>query len=420
MLFATLYPLDSGDFDELRGAVEKLALNDASVTVEPEASSALGNGLKCGFLGLLHMEVFHQRLTDEFNTPVLLTTPQVPYVVVDRSVPLQEGEVDLEGGGGGNVDGGFVGSVAASPADEASSSPLSSPRRYRTITSLSEWPLDEARRGSGKKQRYGVLEPMVRATIISPSEYLGALLEEILSRRGEAVEVAAAAGDTTATATATETAARGAPPPAVGEAREATATEAATEAASAAPPPPTSAQALAHAQEGSMWYLDDGRVVLRYRLPWSEVVVDFHDRVKTLTSGYASFNYTEDAPRAANLAKVDVSVNGENVDALSFVAFHDQAQSRGRRVCQRLQKVVKRQNFEVVLQAKVGAKVLARERIAPYRKDVLVKSGKNVGGGDVTRKRKLLEKQKKGKARAKSVGRVELSQEAFWSVIAPE
>ena len=134
------------DFDELRGAVEKLALNDASVTVEPEASSALGNGLKCGFLGLLHMEVFHQRLTDEFNTPVLLTTPQVPYVVVDRSVPLQEGEVDLEGGGGGNVDGGFVGSVAASPADEASSSPLSSPRRYRTITSLSEWPLDEARR----------------------------------------------------------------------------------------------------------------------------------------------------------------------------------------------------------------------------------------------------------------------------------
>ena len=317
-LFATLYPLDSGDFAELRGAVEKLTLNDASVSVEVEVSQALGHGLKCGFLGLLHMEVFHQRLEEEFEQSVLLTTPQVPYLIVDTRDPEEE--------------------------------------KRTLVTSLSQWPeeanqINPNRSGGGTLQ---VFEPMVVATILSPEDYLGALLEELRNRRGV---------------------------------------------------------------EEDLVYLDDSRILLKYAIPWSEVVIDFHDVVKTKTSGYASFNFVETDPRPARLVKVDLSVNGEIVDALSFVTYPDDAPKRGRAVAQKLQKVVERQQFEVIIQAKVGMKVLARERIAPYRKDVLTKSGKTVGGGDVTRKRKLLEKQKQGKKRAKSVGKVELTQEAFSSVI---
>jgi len=164
-------------------------------------------------------------------------------------------------------------------------------------------------------------------------------------------------------------------------------------------------------------YLDDGQVILKALIPWAEVASDLHDTIQSLTSGFASLSYVEASPRIAKVVKVDIVLNGDAIDALSFVCHKDQAYERGRRVAKHLQTVVTRQQFEIVIQAKIGAKVLARTRIAPYRKDVLTKSGKTVGGGDSSRKRKLLDKQKKGKARAKTVGKVKLSQEAFWAVL---
>lgn len=309
MLYASMFPVDSGNFNSLKTAVDKLTLNDSSVTVEIESSNALGNGLKCGFLGLLHMEVFHQRLTDEFDVPVIATTPQVPYVVVDHKA-----------------------------------------RTRHTITSLADWPEHAGERTSPLE----IFEPMVTATVLAPAEHLGSLLDELRSRRGD---------------------------------------------------------------QQTLTYLEDGRVLLRYELPWAEVAVDLHDKIQTMTSGYASFSYVESDPRPARVVKVDLAINNEVVDALSFVCFHENAPAMGRRLAQRLEKVIDRQQFEIIIQAKVRSKVLARARVAPYRKDVLIKSGKVVGGGDVTRKRKLLEKQKKGKARAKSVGKVQLNQKAFWAVM---
>ncbi|CAM9278328.1 unnamed protein product [Ascophyllum nodosum] len=310
MLFASVYPLDDGDFESLLRAVERLALNDAAIKWEREHSLALGMGLRMGFLGVLHMEVFHQRLVDEFDTPVLLTTPTVPY------------QIQPSGG-----------------------------REPFTVVNLSDWPDVSSKDGS----KFKVLEPIVDATIITPCDSLGSILTLLKNRRGH---------------------------------------------------------------QTSLKYLDDGRVLLEYKLPWQEVVSDLHDQqAKTLSSGYASFDYSAAPPEPADLVKVDIAINGDPVDALSFICHREAAQSRGRDVAKRLKEVIDRQQFEVVVHAKMGAKPFAKERIAPYRKDVLTKSGKTVGGGDPSRKKKLLEKQKKGKARAKTVGRVQLSQEAFWAVL---
>ena len=324
MLFASIYPLDTQDFDSLELAVNKLTLNDASVTVQREGSNtSLGSGLRCGFLGLLHMEVFNQRLRDEFGTAVLLTSPTVPYKIVQ---PLPEGE----GGRDGEV-------------------------TERIIQTLADWP-DPATTPNYRDLR--IEEPVVEATVLTPVKCLGAITTCLKERRGVQEDIK---------------------------------------------------------------YLDDKNVVLKYRLPWQEVVTDLHDVVKNVSAGYASLNYREAGYASDDLVKVELALNGDEVDALSFVCHRAKAEREGRRVALKLKTVIDRQNFEINIQAKVGRKVVARERVAPYRKDVLVtKAGKNVGGGDVTRKKKLLEKQKQGKKRAKMVGKVSLSQEAFWAVISKD
>ncbi|CAM9584087.1 unnamed protein product, partial [Discosporangium mesarthrocarpum] len=316
MLFASVYPLDDGDFESLIGAVERLALNDASLEWERENSTALGLGLRMGFLGVLHMEVFHQRLVDEFNTPVLLTAPTVPY----RCEPIDWKNKDITP---------FV------------------------VVNLADWP-NPTPTGGGHGMKFKVLEPMVDATVITPSTCLGSMLALFQERRGRQIHLK---------------------------------------------------------------YLDDTRVLLQYRMPWQEVIGDLNDQAKNISSGYASFDYREAEPEAGDLVKVDIAVNGESVDALSFICHRDKAQRLGRDVAKRLKEVISRQQFEVVIHARLGVKPFAKERIPPYRKDVLTKSGKTVGGGDVSRKKKLLEKQKKGKLRAKTVGKVQLGQEAFWSVL---
>ena len=321
MLFASIYPLDTQDFDSLELAVNKLTLNDASVTVQREGSNtSLGSGLRCGFLGLLHMEVFNQRLRDEFGTAVLLTSPTVPYKIVQP----------LEGGREGEVS-------------------------ERIIQTLADWP-DPATTLNYRDLR--IEEPVVEVTVLTPVKCLGAITTCLKERRGVQEDIK---------------------------------------------------------------YLDDENVVLIYRLPWQEVVTDLHDVVKNVSAGYASLNFREAGYASDDLVKVELALNGEEVDALSFVCHRAKAEREGRRVALKLKNVIDRQNFEINIQAKVGRKIVARERVAPYRKDVLVtKSGKNVGGGDVTRKKKLLEKQKQGKKRAKMVGKVSLSQEAFWAVISKD
>ncbi|ETW01271.1 GTP-binding protein LepA [Aphanomyces invadans] len=304
MVFASMYPTDDCNFDDLRTAMGKLTLNDASVSTQVENSGALGMGFRCGFLGLLHMEVFHQRLADEQNMQVLVTAPMVPYKIIDAK---------------GNE------SIVETPADFPEST------KY-----------------------YQVEEPMVEASILTPSDYVGAILVLTNDKRGV---------------------------------------------------------------QTNMVYLEDGRVALTFLLPWQEVVTDFYNELKTITSGYASLNYREVEPQKADIVKVDVLINGKVLDALSFVCHRSKATAAGRALCLKLKNVIDRQQYEISIQATLGAKVFAKERIAPFRKDVLIKSGKAVGGGDITRKQKLLKKQKEGKKRMKTVGNVQLSQSAFWSVM---
>ena len=354
MLFASLYPSDGTDFDALVRAVEKLALTDAAVSHAVERSTALGLGLRCGFLGVLHMEVFVQRLEDEHGVGVLATTPLVPYTIVRGRRRAAAGE------GGG-----------AEAAEE------------EVITSLADWP--DARRearGGGGGGGFRVLEPIVEVTAIAPAACAGALMDEMHARRGTQREVRP---------------------------------------------------------------VDDGeRVLVRYDVPWGEVVTGLHDAVKSLSAGHASLDVREisareqggppsdgpspDGPpsaataaarREADLVKVDVLLNGEPTPPLAFVCHRDAAAREGRRLAARLKDAIERQQFEVRIQAAVGAKVVASERIAPFRKDVL-DNGKGgvVGQGDFTRKKKLLEKQKRGKARMRAFGKVPLSQEALWAMTA--
>jgi len=299
VVFCGLFPVDTNDFSTLREALDKLSLNDASFSFEAETSAALGFGFRCGFLGLLHMEVIRDRLTREFNLDLISTAPSVVY-----QIELTDGKrFDLH-----------------NPAD------MPEVTRIRQIE-----------------------EPWIKATIMTPDEYLGPVLTLCTERRGEQIDLTYAGN----------------------------------------------------------------RAMVVYRLPLNEVVFDFYDRLKSVTKGYASFDYAVDDYRAGDLVKVSILVNSDPVDALSMIVHREQAENRGRAICIRLKDLVPRQMFKVALQAAIGGKVIARETISALRKDVTAKCY----GGDITRKKKLLEKQKEGKKKMRQFGKVEIPQNAFFEAL---
>jgi GTP-binding protein LepA len=300
MVFCGLFPVNSDRYEELRDALEKLALNDAALSYEPESSQALGFGFRCGFLGLLHMDIVRERLEREYDLELLATTPTVEYEVIltDRTVVEVHSPVDM-------------------------------PERVR---------IDEIR------------EPYIRATILCPKEFVGPVMELCQERRGDHV---------------------------------------------------------------ALHYLSAERVQIQYDLPLAEIVLDFFDQLKSRTKGYASLDYELIGLRESDLVKLDILLAGDMVDALSMIVHKDKAYSAGRAMTERLRKQIPRQQFEVAIQASVGTKIIARESVKAVRKDVIAKCY----GGDITRKRKLLEKQKEGKKRMKQVGRIEVPQEAFLSVL---
>ena len=295
MVFSGLYPIDAGDYPELRDALDKLKLSDAALAYEPETSVALGFGFRCGFLGLLHLEIVTERLSREFGLDLITTAPSVIYEVKSES-----GDII-------------------------------------TVTNPSEYP-------EGKID--SVSEPVVRASVLTPKDYVGAVMDLCQTRR---------------------------------------------------------------ASLQGMDYLSEERVELKYTIPLGEIVFDFFDQLKSRTQGYASFDYEPEGRQDADLVKVDILLQGERVDAFSAIVHRDKAYSYGTLMADRLRKLIPRQQFEVPIQAAIGARIIARETIRAIRKDVLAKCY----GGDISRKRKLLEKQKEGKKRMKMVGRVEVPQEAF-------
>ncbi|MDD3392861.1 MAG: translation elongation factor 4 [Bacilli bacterium] len=303
MVFCGLYPIESSKYPDLREALEKLKLNDAALEFEPETSKALGFGFRCGFLGLLHMEIIEERIEREFNISLIATSPSVIYEIV-----LTDGSVI-------NID-----------------SPVKFPERSKIES---------------------IKEPYIRTNIFVPSDYIGSIMELCQNKRGSYI---------------------------------------------------------------SMEYLDKTRVNIHYDLPLSEIVYDFFDKLKSSTKGYASFDYEFTGYKASQLVKMDILLNGEVVDALSIIVHKDFAYDRGRIVVEKLRKIIPRQQFEVPIQACIGSKAIARADIKAMRKNVLAKCY----GGDVSRKRKLLEKQKEGKKRMKMVGNVELPSEAFLSVLSME
>ncbi|MCZ8518690.1 MULTISPECIES: translation elongation factor 4 [Paenibacillus] len=300
MVFCGLYPIETNDYNDLREALEKLQLNDASLSFEPETSTALGFGFRCGFLGLLHMDVIQERIEREFDIPLITTAPSVVFKVHETN---------------GNV---------------------------LNIENPSLFP------EPGKIDF--VEEPYVKASIIVPKDYVGTIMELCQHKRGE---------------------------------------------------------------YNTMEYLDATRVTLKYDIPLSEIVYDFFDQLKSSTRGYASFDYEVSGYKQSNLVKMDIMLNGEQVDALSFIVHRDRAYNRGRIICEKLRELIPRQMFEVPIQAAIGQKIIARETVKAMRKNVLAKCY----GGDISRKRKLLEKQKEGKKRMKQVGSVEVPQEAFMAVL---
>ncbi len=302
MVYSGLYPLDGSDYPDLRDALETLQLNDAALTYEPETSVALGFGFRCGFLGLLHMEITRERLEREFNLDLISTSPNVVY------------RVEMEDGS------------------------------EHVVTNPSYWP-------EGKPRE--VFEPMVKCTIISPSEFIGSIMELCQNRRGEL---------------------------------------------------------------GGMDYLSESRVELRYTIPMAEIIFDFFDILKSRTRGYASLDYEEIGEQSAALVKVDILLQGEAVDAFSAIVHKDAAAAYGNKMTSKLKDLIPRQQFEVPIQAAIGSRIIARENIRAIRKDVLAKCY----GGDISRKRKLIEKQKEGKKRMKTIGRVDVPQEAFVAALSSE
>lgn len=301
VVFAGIYPIDASEFEMLRDAIEKLTLNDASVTIEKTSSPALGLGFRCGFLGLLHMDVFKQRLEQEYNVSAIATAPSVLYKVKLKHASEM---VDVE-----------------TPSDFPD---------------------------AGKIEE--IYEPIIRATIIVPKKYLGNIITLCEEKRGVQLD---------------------------------------------------------------MKFMDEDRIILKYKLPLTEVATDFYDKLKSFSSGYASFDYEEAGYEVEDLVKMDILLNGKPVDALACIVHNDKAYYIGRELVSKLRQVIPRQLFEVAIQAAIGAKVIARETVSALRKDVTAKCY----GGDISRKRKLLEKQKEGKKKMKQVGNVELPQEAFLTIL---
>jgi GTP-binding protein LepA len=300
MVYCGIYPLENSDFERLRDALDKLKLNDSSLFYEPESSDALGFGFRCGFLGLLHLEIVRERLEREYDLSLLATAPSVVYKVI-----LSDGsEVDVQ-----------------------------NPKL---------WPPPQ--------RLLGVKEPYVKASMMAPNEYVGAIMELCREKRGQYI---------------------------------------------------------------NMEYLTSQRVMITYKLPLGEILYDFFDALKSRTRGYGSLDYEMSGYELSDLVKLDIMLNGETVDALSFIAHQDSAYIRARVLTQRLRRIIPRQMYEVVIQASIGAKVIARESIKALRKDVLAKCY----GGDITRKKKLLEKQKEGKKRMKQIGQIEIPKDAFMSVL---
>ena len=300
MVFAGVYPIESEDFEDLRSSLEKLQLNDASLTFQPESSVALGFGFRCGFLGLLHMEIVQERLDREFDMDVITTVPNVSYKVYDKKGNMIE---------------------------------VHNPSGLPDITLIDH-----------------IEEPYIRASVITVTDYIGPIMTLCLGKRGELVK-----------------------------------------------------------QE----YISGNRVELIYDLPLGEIVIDFYDKLKSISKGYASFDYHLHDFRPSKLVKLDILLNGESVDALSTLTHADNAVSFGRRMCEKLKELIPRQQFDIAIQAAIGAKIIARETVKAVRKDVTAKCY----GGDISRKRKLLEKQKKGKKRMKQIGTVEVPQKAFLAVL---
>ncbi len=300
VVFSSIYPIDANDYEELHSAIDKLRLNDASLIYEKDSSAALGFGFRCGFLGLLHLEVVQERIEREFGLSIVLTSPSVRY-----RLTLTDGETQY----------------------------IDNPSEFPNPSSIND-----------------AEEPYITASIITPTEYLGNIITLCLEKRGT---------------------------------------------------------------QKSMTYLDPKRVELVYEMPLAEVLFDFYDRLKSISRGYASFDYAVSDYKATDLVKLDILINGKPVDALSQLVYREQAQSRARMICKRLLEEIPRQQFKIPIQGAIGSTIIARETISAFRKDVTAKCY----GGDITRKRKLLEKQKEGKKRMKMVGDVELPQSAFLSVL---
>lgn len=300
MVFAGVYPIDPTEYENLRASLEKLQLNDASLTFSPESSVALGFGFRCGFLGLLHMDVVQERLDREFNMDVITTVPNVSYMVYDKQGGCKE---------------------------------VHNPSGLPEVTSIDH-----------------IEEPYIRASIITAAQFMGPIVKLCLDRRGELI---------------------------------------------------------------NQQYVSGNRMELTFMLPLGEIVIDFYDKLKSISKGYASFDYHIDSYRPSKLAKLDILLNGEPVDALSTLTHQDNVVTLGRRMCEKLKELIPRQQFDIAIQAAIGAKIVARETVKQVRKDVLAKCY----GGDVSRKRKLLEKQKRGKKRMKQIGNVEVPQKAFLAVL---
>ena len=300
MVFAGLYPIETEDFENLRASLEKLQLNDASLTFTPESSVALGFGFRCGFLGLLHMEIVQERLDREFNMDVITTVPNVSYKVYDKHGEMRE---------------------------------VHNPAGMPEVTLIDH-----------------IEEPYIHATVITRTDYIGNIMTLCLGKRGELLK-----------------------------------------------------------QD----YISGNRVEIQYAMPLGEIVIDFYDKLKSISKGYASFDYHQSGFRPSKLVKLDILLNGEPVDALSTLTHFDNAETFGRRMCEKLKELLPRQQYDIAIQAAIGAKIIARETVKQLRKDVLAKCY----GGDVSRKRKLLEKQKKGKKRMKQIGNVQVPQKAFLAVL---